>query len=103
MEIELLAPISEHFRHGNEFWKDRIPQVPDYAPVCRDKAVARMTWLDTELANREFVATGDYTVADITLQCALLLGKNTGTKVPEELDNLNRWWKSVTSRPSARA
>ncbi len=103
MEIELLVPISEHFRHGNAFWKDRLPQVPDYAPVCRDKAVARMTWLDTELADREFVATDDYTVADITLQCALLLGKNTGTKIPDELKNLNRWWKDVTSRPTARA
>lgn len=103
MEIELLAPISEHFRHGNAFWKDRLPQVSDYAPICHDKALARMAWLDTELAERDYVAGDEYTVADITLQCALLLGKNTGTKIPEEHKNLNRWWESVTSRPTARA
>lgn len=103
MEIELLAPIAEAFRHTNDFWKGRLPQVPEYGAVSRDKALQRMGWLDTELVDRNFIATDDYTVADITLQCALLLGKNTGTKIPEELENLTRWWQSVTARPTARA
>lgn len=103
MEIELLAPISESFRHTADFWKGRVPQVPEYGAVCRDKAIQRMKWLDTELEGRDFIATNDYTVADITLQCALLLGKNTGTKIPEELGNLTRWWQTVTARPTARA
>jgi glutathione S-transferase len=62
-----------------------------------------MEWLDGELAQRAFIAGEDYTVADITAQCALLLGKNTGIPIPPERMNLTRWWASVTSRPTARA
>lgn len=38
-----------------------------------------MRWLDRELAMRPFIAGNQYTIADITAQCALVLGKNTGT------------------------
>ncbi len=62
-----------------------------------------MTWLDGELARRPFIAGDRYTVADITAQCGLLLGKHTGTPIPENLTNLTRWFAEVSSRPSARA
>lgn len=103
MELEIMAPITAAFRHGNEFWKDRLRQVPEYAEVARGQATERMVWLDDHLEGREFIATGDYTVADITLQCALLLGRNTGTPMPEDAANLARWWAAVAARPTARA
>ncbi|MCX7308925.1 MAG: glutathione binding-like protein, partial [Afipia sp.] len=65
--------------------------------------IDRMSWLDSELANRPFIAGDRYTVADITAQCALLLGKNTGTPIPANLANLSRWFAEVSSRPTARA
>ena len=34
---------------------------------------------------------------------AFVLGKNTGTPIPEELQNLATWFKKVSSRPTARA
>ncbi len=103
MEYEIMAPITAVFRHGNPFWEGRITQVPDFADVARAQASERMLWLDRHLADREFIATDTYTVADITAQCALLLGRNTGTPIPDEAANLTRWWKGVTARPSARA
>jgi glutathione S-transferase len=33
----------------------------------------------------------------------LLLGKNTGTPLPEGLPHLTAWWQRVSSRPTARA
>ena len=60
-------------------------------------------WLDGELASRPFIAGDRYTVADITAPCGLLLGKHTGTPIPENLTNLTRWFAEVFSRPSARA
>jgi glutathione S-transferase len=102
MEHEIMVPITAVFRHGHEFWKGS-PQVPDYAELARQQATERMIWLDGHLAGREFIATDDYTVADITAQCALLLGRNTGTPIPEDAPNLARWWQAVTARPTARA
>ena len=103
MELEILQPISHAFRHANPFWKERLRQVGEWGELARETAVKRMAWLNGELAEREFIATGDYTVADITAQCALLLGKNTGTWMADDCTHLKRWYDAVTSRPSARA
>jgi glutathione S-transferase len=69
------------------------------------KILARCpTWLRYgELAKRTFIAGARYTVAEITAQSELVLGKNTGTPIPAELKNLNRWFAEVTNRPTARA
>jgi glutathione S-transferase len=102
-ELGLMRAIADHFVHGNDFWKGRREQVPEYAELARTRALASMEWLDGELAQRAFIAGEDYTVADITAQCALLLGKNTGIPIPPKHERLTRWWESVTSRPTARA
>ena len=43
------------------------------------------------------------TLADITLQCALVMAKGIGIRIPEQHANLARWFTTVTARPSARA
>lgn len=103
MEFELMFPMAMAFCHTHEMWAGRNPQVPDFGELCRENAGGRMRWLDKELAEREFIAGDRYTIADITAQCGFLLGKNTGTPIPEECGNLIRWFKSVASRPTARA
>ena len=103
IELGLMRAITDHFVHGNDFWKGRREQVPEYAELARTRALSSMEWLDGELGQRQFIAGEDYTVADITAQCALLLGKNTGIPIPPERMSLTRWWASVISRPAARA
>ena len=62
-----------------------------------------MKILDGELASRPYIAGDRYTVADITAQCAVLVGKNTGAPLPDDLANLGAWWQRVSGRPTARA
>ena len=102
-ELELMRPLVDQFRHLNPFWKGRIEQLPDYGTMAQGKAREAMAWFDRELASRPYVAGSRYTVADITAQCALLLGKGTGMAIPNELQNLGRWWALVSGRPTARA
>ena len=103
MEFELLTPIIDHFVHSSAFYKERLTQVPDIAHHGRMHALARMRWLDGELAVRPFIAGDRYKIADITAQCALILGKNTGTPIPNDSQNLARWFSDVSKRPTARA
>jgi glutathione S-transferase len=103
MEIELLQPIGDGFVHASPLFAGRRPQYPDYGRSRQAGAREIMAWLDRELAGRPFIAGETYTVADITAQCALLLGKNTGAPMPEGLHHLQQWWSQVTARPSARA
>ena len=103
MELEIAYPMTQVFQHGYEFWKGRITQVPAFGEVCREKLRDRMNWLDGELADRNYIAGDSYTVADITAQCGLLMGKAVDMRIPETLANLSRWYESVVSRPTARA
>ncbi|WP_417519209.1 glutathione S-transferase family protein [Minwuia sp.] len=102
-ELEIAIPSAQCFQHTSDFWKDRLEQIPAWGEACRSKVLKQMVIFDTHLQGREFLATDDYTVADITLQCGVLLGKGIGLRIPAELENLTAWWKRVSARPTARA
>ena len=103
MELEILLPSINVFAHTHEMWKGVWTQIPEWGELCRENALARLEWLDGEIAGREYVVNDTYTVADITLQCALVLGKAVGVRVPENLSNVNAWFERVAPRPTARA
>ncbi|WP_281017700.1 MULTISPECIES: glutathione S-transferase family protein [unclassified Minwuia] len=102
-ELNVLIPIAMCFQHTSDFWIGRLEQHKGWGETSRANALAAMAIFDGHLKDREFVASDDYTVADITLQCGILLGKGVALKIPEELENLTAWWGRVTSRPTARA
>ncbi|TKW74974.1 MAG: glutathione S-transferase family protein [Bradyrhizobium icense] len=102
-ELELLRPITDAFVHLSPFWAGRREQIPATGEASRQAALSRMAWLDAELAGRPYLAGDAYTIADITAQCACVLGKNTGTPIPPDLSSLTRWFAGVSARPTARA
>ncbi len=104
MDFEFLNPMITIFVHTGEMWKGRVTQIPELAEVTRANMQASIEWLDKELESKEFIAGDIYTVADITAQCAFVMGKAAlGIRVPESLGNLNDWWQRASSRPTARA
>jgi glutathione S-transferase len=103
MEYELSRPIAETFMHSSDFYRERIEQVPQVASWSRARALETMTWLDRELARRRHIAGEEYSMADIVAQCACILGKAVGLRIPPEMSHLSRWFAEVTARPTARA
>jgi glutathione S-transferase len=103
MEIVIFNNITQTFRNTHDFFKGRIPQVPEFGEVCREAALGRLAWLDGELADREFVAGDRFTIADITALCGIDFGRVTGIRIDPGQKNLARWHEAVSSRPSATA
>ena len=104
MEFQFLNPLIDIFRNTHEMWKDRIVQIPQVAEIASEGVKQQMVWLDQELEGKEYIAGGGYSVADITAQCAFIMGKAAvGIRIAEDLSNLSDWWSRVTSRPTARA
>ena len=103
MENEILVPIAGVFRNTHDFFKGRIPQVPEYGEVCRESASKRMEWLNQVLADREFVAGDSISVADITAYVGIDFGRVSRIRVQPEQKNLSRWYEAMGSRPSAKA
>ncbi len=103
MELEIALPIMQVFRNTHPYFADRIDQYADYGEGQRSHATKRLEWLDRELADREFVAGDEYSIADITAQIGIDFGRVTKFKVTEETPNLLRWHQAVSARPSAKA
>jgi glutathione S-transferase len=103
MEFEILSMTAGAFRNTSDFFKGRIPQVKEYGEVCKNAAVKRLEWLDTVLADREFIAGPRYTIADITALIGIDFGRTTNIRIQENQKNLARWHEAVSSRPSAKA
>jgi glutathione S-transferase len=103
MELEITIPIAHAFQHTHKFWADRLEQVPEYGEICRKKALQRLQWLDGELSGRDYIAGDRYTMADISAQCGIMLGKVIKLQIPPELAHLSRWYETVSARPTAQA
>ena len=103
MDHELSQPIALAFVHSSDFYRGRVEQVPEVASWARNRALQTMAWLDEELAGRSHIAGEDYTLADIVAQCACVLGKAVGLRIPSEMPHLSRWFAQVSARPTARA
>lgn len=104
MEFNLFGHVAAAFRHIHPAMKEwEIPQVPEWGEANKPKAVDFMRILDGELATREFVAGDEFSIADITGLVAIDFMKPARITVPEELANVQRWYKAIASRPSAGA
>ncbi|SRR5579875_269359 len=104
MEFELFGPIGRAFQHSHPMFKDRIKQFPEFGATQREHALKRYEWLDSLLAQREFVAGDRYTIADITAQVAVDFGQEAaGVPLPPHARYIKRWHETVSARPSAKA
>lgn len=104
MEFNLLTPVAQAFRHIHPAMKEwEVPQIPEWGEANKPKAIGFLRILDAELADREFAAGDEYSIADITGLIALDFMKPARIQVPEEFANVLRWRAAISSRPSAAA
>jgi glutathione S-transferase len=102
-ELEMLWPVAQTFRNTHAFWVGRIKQSAEFGAIMREVVGERLAWFDAELGKRAFVAGDRFTVADITLLCAIDFGKVSSIRLGPEHPNLQRWHATVVQRPSAKA
>jgi glutathione S-transferase len=102
--------VAEAFRNSTPAFKGRaLPGVDDYEqiPALVERGRARVAKffrvLDACLADREFVAGKQYSIADITALVAVDFAGWIKLAVPDECSHLCRWYGTVSARPSAKA
>lgn len=105
VELNITENVYNGFRfaEGLELFKDRMPCEPEAAPGLKRIAQARLKWLDSLIAGREYIVPNRFTVADIILYCCLDFAAGVGQKIDPSLTNLNSWFRRIDGRPSAKA
>ncbi len=101
VEFRLFTPVALAFRHSHPaLARLESPQLPQLAEHQRPRAQQMMRFLDGELAARRFIASDDFTIADITAIVAMDLTKLGRVDIPQDLPHLSRWRAEVSARPS---
>jgi glutathione S-transferase len=104
IEFTVMTPVGMFWRHAHPFTAAVVvPQYKEFGESNRAHYERALGWLDGELKGREFVATKDYTIADICLLSTVDFATWIGLAVPDGLANVKAWHARVTARPSAGA
>lgn len=101
VEFGFMLPVAFAFRHlhpGGAHLEN--PQIAEWGQVNQPRAREFMEFLDEELVEREFVAGDRFTIADITAIISYQFLKPGRIPYPEDLENLQRWYRAVSERPS---
>ncbi|MDP2802432.1 MAG: glutathione S-transferase [Phreatobacter sp.] len=103
-ELNLLSTIAFAFRHLHPAMAVmEVPQVKEWGEINKARIVDELTFLDRQLAGRDFVCCDRFTNADITAMIGVDFLKPTRVAVPDELVDLKRWHAAMAARPSAKA
>ena len=104
-EWKVIQPMADGFRFaaGLPIFKDRIRTLPDAADGLKEIARDGLSWFDEQLAGRETIVEGRFTLADVALFSFLEFGAMVGQPLDPALKNLQAWFEKTQARPSAQA
>tara|TARA_B110000091_G_scaffold202397_1_gene234906 strand:- start:863 stop:1471 length:609 start_codon:yes stop_codon:yes gene_type:complete len=103
VELYFFGQVGMCFQHTTGYFKDRMTPVKEYGEVAGKNAIDFLKVLEKRLSESEFIAADRFTIADITAMCAIDFARVVSIKMTDEQTNLKRWYKAVSSRPSAKA
>ena len=101
--FHLYVPLTHVFRHSHPYWATRLEQIPAWAEAQRAAVLAEFAALETALAEREYIAGREFTMADIVAFTSVDFGKPSNLRLGGAQPNLQRWYAAINGRPSARA
>lgn len=105
IDLGILETMTNGFRYseGLPIFKDRLTTIPHAADDLKGIAQAQLTWLDGQMAGKQFVCGDRFSLADVLLFCFLEFGSQVGQPLNESNKNIMAWYERVGSRPSAAA
>ena len=105
IDLQIVEPLTNGFRfsEGHDFFKDRLRHIPQAADDLKTLAQERITWLDGQIKDKEFICGDRFSLADIMFYCFLNFGTTVGQPLNEDNKNVVNFYNKIHSRPSASA
>jgi len=103
IEFHFLLPVGMCFQHTSGYFKDRMTPVVEWGRVSGENAQAYFAELNEHLKESEYLVGDYFSIADITLLCAIDFARVVKIRPNDEYEHLLRWYKKVSARPSYSA
>ena len=105
VEWKVTQPLADGFRFGEglALFKNRMRTLPEASAGLKAIAKDGLGWLDQQIAGRETIVPGRFTLADVVLFAFLDFGASVGQGIDPANTNLAKWLASTKARASAKA
>lgn len=105
VEWKIIQPMTDGFRfaEGLPLFKTRMYTAPEAAASLKTIAQEGYKWLDAQLAGRDTIVPGRFSLADVALFALADFGATVGQPIAAENKNVLRWYEATKARPSAKA
>ncbi|MGC6499430.1 MAG: glutathione S-transferase family protein [Henriciella sp.] len=104
-DLNVCEPLGNGFRfsEGLPVFKDRMRCLPEAADGLKACAQDKLSWLDGQLSDRDYLAGSEFSLADIVLSAWMAFGEQVGQPVNRSLPHVSAWFDRCMARQSARA
>ncbi len=105
IDLQIVEPLTNGFRfsEGHDFFKDRLRLIPQAADDLKTLAQERITWLDGQIKDKEYICGDRFSLADIMFYCFLNFGTTVGQPLNDDNKNVVNLYNKIHSRESASA
>ena len=103
VEMILMPPVGAVWVNTHSFTAALPGRNAEWGEANRPRVEAAFRYFDQSLADREFIATSAYTMADILLLTTMDFAAFVGCGAPADCPALTAWHQRVGARPSAAA
>ncbi len=103
VELAFMMQVGMCFQHTTGYFKDRMVPVPEYGEQAGINAAKYLSILERRLANNEYIAGEQFSIADITAVCAIDFARVVNIRIREDHTHLQRWYNAISQRASAQA
>jgi glutathione S-transferase len=105
IELNFMMPVGMVWIHGSPLTKAVMKnQIEEVAEQNRALVRGYYNYLDSQLAEREYLTGDRYAMPDIIALCTLDFAATlNGLPHSPDQKNLSRWYDAVSARPSAKA
>ena len=100
IDLGINENLANGFRYseGLPLFKERMTTIPEAADGLKQIAQEKLTWLDEQLAGKEYVCGSRASLADILLFCFLEFGEQIGQPLNKKNKNISAWYERVQAR-----
>lgn len=104
VELGLFGAVASVFRHLHPRMAElEVPQLANWGECNKVKVNTELSRLDARLARSAYLADCGYSIADITMLVTIDFMKPAKLPAPDAYPHVMRWYREVSTRPSALA
>lgn len=103
-EFYFLMSVGMCFQHSTGYFQDRMIPVQEWGAESGKNAVKFLRTLNAQLEANSYLAGEEFSIADITLLCALDFARVVKIKPdPDKHPHILEWYQRISQRPSVQA